>query len=69
MRYVFLLKISGFLLVFPQIQHAFAVILFNTGFWLQLNMLTKAGDLLPILVTRDEQQFGFKLLFAKIFKK
>ncbi len=55
--------------VFDQKIHAFAVILFNTGFWLQLNMLTKAGDLLPVFVTSDAPQFGFKLLLAKIFKK
>lgn len=33
--------------IFDQKIHAFAVILFNLGFWLQLNMITKAGDLLP----------------------
>lgn len=55
--------------VFDQKIHAFAVILFNTGFWLQLNMLTKAGDLLPVFVTSDAPPFGFKLLLAKIFKK
>jgi hypothetical protein len=29
--------------VFDQSIHAFAVILFNTGFWLELNMITKGG--------------------------
>ncbi len=32
--------------IFDQKIHAFAVILFNTGFWLQLNMITKAGEIL-----------------------
>lgn len=32
--------------VFDQKIHAFAVILFNTGFWLQLNIIKKAGYLL-----------------------
>ena len=32
--------------VFDQKIHAFAVILFNMGFWLELHMITKAGDLL-----------------------
>jgi len=32
--------------IFDQKIHAFAVILFNTGFWLQLNMITKGGDIL-----------------------
>jgi len=32
--------------VFDQKIHAFAVILFNAGFWLQLNMITKGGDML-----------------------
>jgi hypothetical protein len=32
--------------VFDQKIHAFAVILFNTGFWLELNMIAKAGDIL-----------------------
>jgi len=32
--------------IFDQKIHAFAVILFNTGFWLQLNMISKAGYLL-----------------------
>ena len=30
--------------VFDQKIHAFAVILFNIGFWLELNMITRAGD-------------------------
>ena len=29
--------------IFDQSIHAFAVILFNTGFWLELNMITKSG--------------------------
>ena len=32
--------------VFDQKIHAFAVILFNAGFWLELNMITKGGDML-----------------------
>jgi len=32
--------------VFDQSIHAFAVILFNTGFWLELNMIQKSGDML-----------------------
>ena len=32
--------------VFDQKIHALAVILFNAGFWLQLNMIKKAGDIL-----------------------
>ena len=32
--------------VFDQKIHIFAVILFNTGFWLQLNMITKGGEML-----------------------
>ena len=32
--------------VFDQKIHAFAVILFNAGFWLELNMITKGGDIL-----------------------
>jgi hypothetical protein len=37
--------------VFDQKIHAFAVILFNAGFWLELNMITKGGDMLscPLL--------------------
>jgi hypothetical protein len=32
--------------IFDQKIHAFAVILFNTGFWLQLNMIRKGGNML-----------------------
>jgi hypothetical protein len=32
--------------IFDQKIHAFAVILFNMGFWLQLNMITKGGNIL-----------------------
>ena len=32
--------------IFDQKIHAFAVILFNMGFWLQLNMIMKASDVL-----------------------
>jgi hypothetical protein len=32
--------------IFDQKIHAFAVILFNAGFWLQLNMIAKAGGIL-----------------------
>ena len=32
--------------IFDQKIHTFAVILFNGGFWLQLNMITKAGEIL-----------------------
>ena len=35
--------------IFDQKIHAFAVILFNIGFWLQLNMITKGGDILSYL--------------------
>ena len=33
--------------IFDQKIHAFAVILFNAGFWLQLNMISKGGAMLP----------------------
>jgi hypothetical protein len=32
--------------IFDQKIHAFAVILFNAGFWLELNMITKGGEML-----------------------
>jgi hypothetical protein len=32
--------------VFDQKIHAFAVILFNAGFWLELNMIAKGGNAL-----------------------
>ena len=32
--------------IFDQKIHAFAVILFNMGFWLELNMIEKGGDIL-----------------------
>ena len=32
--------------IFDQKIHAFAVILFNAGFWLELNMITKGGTIL-----------------------
>ena len=32
--------------IFDQKIHAFAVILFNAGFWLELNMITKGGTML-----------------------
>jgi hypothetical protein len=32
--------------VFDQKIHAFAVILFNAGFWLELSMITKGGEML-----------------------
>jgi len=32
--------------IFDQKIHAFAVILFNAGFWLELNMITKGGGML-----------------------
>jgi hypothetical protein len=35
--------------VFDQKIHAFAVILFNLGFWLELNMITKGGDMLSCI--------------------
>jgi hypothetical protein len=35
--------------VFDQKIHAFAVILFNAGFWLQLNMITKGGYMLSCI--------------------
>jgi hypothetical protein len=33
--------------IFDQKIHAFAVILFNVGFWLELNMIAKGGRMLP----------------------
>lgn len=55
--------------VFDQKIHAFAVILFNTGFWLELNMISKAGDLLPILVTTNKPKLGLRtFLFNKLLK-
>ena len=38
--------------VFDQKIHAFAVILFNAGFWLELNMITKGGDMLSCIMKR-----------------
>ena len=35
--------------IFDQKIHAFAVILFNAGFWLELNMITKGGDMLSCI--------------------
>jgi hypothetical protein len=35
--------------IFDQKIHAFAVILFNAGFWLELNMITKGGDILSCI--------------------
>lgn len=35
--------------IFDQKIHAFAVILFNMGFWLQFNMITKCGNILSEL--------------------
>jgi hypothetical protein len=35
--------------IFDQKIHAFAVILFNAGFWLQLNMITKGGHMLSCI--------------------
>ena len=35
--------------VFDQKIHAFAVILFNAGFWLELNMITKGGYMLSCI--------------------
>lgn len=35
--------------IFDQKIHAFAVILFNTGFWLELDMITKAGNMLSCI--------------------
>ena len=32
--------------IFDQKIHAFAVVLFNAGFWLELNMIAKGGDML-----------------------
>jgi len=37
--------------IFDQKIHAFAVILFNTGFWLELNMIIKGGDILSCFST------------------
>ena len=37
--------------VFDQKIHAFAVILFNTGFWLELNMIVKGGYMLSCIHT------------------
>ena len=35
--------------IFDQKIHAFAVILFNAGFWLQLNMIIKGGNMLDCI--------------------
>ena len=35
--------------IFDQKIHAFAVILFNAGFWLELNMITKGGEMLSCI--------------------
>jgi hypothetical protein len=35
--------------IFDQKIHAFAVILFNAGFWLELNMIVKGGDMLSCI--------------------
>jgi hypothetical protein len=35
--------------IFDQKIHAFAVILFNAGFWLQLNMIVKGGAMLSCI--------------------
>ena len=37
--------------IFDQKIHAFAVILFNSGFWLELNLIKTAGEILPIAVS------------------
>ena len=37
--------------IFDQKIHAFAVILFNMGFWFQLNMIVKCGDMIPAIMT------------------
>jgi hypothetical protein len=37
--------------VFDQGIHAFAVILFNAGFWLELNMIMKGSDMLSCIKT------------------
>ena len=56
--------------LFDQKIHAFAVILFNTGFWLELNMLTKAGDMLPILVSVNQPKLGLRsFLFNKLLAR
>lgn len=47
--------------IFDQKIHAFAVILFNMGFWLELNMITKGGDMLPVLLTKSPS-FGEQLI-------
>ena len=57
--------------VFDQKIHAFAVILFNTGFWLELNMITKAGNILTKFGNKNCNlcKFGFSILnnFIKNF--
>ena len=35
--------------IFDQKIHAFAVILFNAGFWLELNMISKGGEMLSFM--------------------
>ena len=35
--------------IFDQKIHAFAVILFNMGFWLELDMITQGAEMLPAL--------------------
>ena len=49
--------------VFDQKIHAFAVILFNAGFWLELNIITKSGDMMPVLLTKSPG-FGEQLINA-----
>ena len=39
--------------IFDQKIHAFAVILFNSGFWLELIMITKGGEMLSCMNTID----------------
>jgi len=40
--------------VFDQKIHAFAVILFNVGFWLELNMIKKCGNELSLIYMLDD---------------
>jgi hypothetical protein len=42
--------------IFDQKIHAFAVILFNAGFWLELNMITKGGNMLSCYYTDQKDK-------------
>ena len=53
--------------VFDQKIHAFAVILFNEGFWLELNMITKGGVMLYKLELENTNFISYYLsIFFKL---